>query len=36
MNNVTTALNVVDHYEKDLSALVNENFKVLDTVLSFT
>lgn len=36
MNTVTTTLNVVDHYEKDLSALVDENFKVLDAVLSFT
>lgn len=36
MNDVTTAFSVVDRHEKDLNALVNENFKILDTVLFFT
>lgn len=36
MSNFITILNAVDHYEKDLNALVNKNFKVLDTVLFLT
>ena len=36
MSNFITILNAVDHYEKDLNALVNKNFKILDTVLFFT
>ena len=35
MNNVTTAFDVVDHYEKDLNAFVNGNFKIVDAVLFF-